>query len=71
MTKCYGLWSIDVLWDLIRNQFHGHKFLWLFTDYGLLQPWVMTELTVVPFPLLPLIHLLALGCVPGPVTVSK
>jgi hypothetical protein len=34
-TKCYGLWSIDVLWDLIRNQLRGHKILWLFTDYGL------------------------------------
>jgi len=32
---CYGLWSFDVLWVLIRNQLCGRKILWVFTDYGL------------------------------------
>jgi hypothetical protein len=42
----HGSWKTRELWDLIRNQVGGQENSWGFTDYGLSQPWVKTESTV-------------------------
>lgn len=55
----YRLLSIRELWGFPANQVGGWENVWVTTEYGLSQSWVMTEATVVPSS--PLICMISFG----------